>query len=79
MVEERADAGFEALHSLYWLVVNLADQAPLLMLVDDCHWVDRDSLRFLAFLLPQRNPPKAAAVDENAGADRELQKRLGHG
>ena len=48
--EERADAGFEALHSLYWLVVNLADQAPLLMLVDDCHWVDRDSLRFLAFL-----------------------------
>ena len=25
-----ADAGFEALHSLYWLVVNLADRAPLL-------------------------------------------------
>ena len=44
------DAGFEALHSLYWLVVNLADQAPLLVLVDDCQWVDRDSLRFLAYL-----------------------------
>jgi DNA-binding CsgD family transcriptional regulator len=42
--------GFEALHSLYWLVVNLADRGPLLVLVDDCQWVDRDSLRFLAYL-----------------------------
>jgi DNA-binding CsgD family transcriptional regulator len=45
-----ADAGFEALHSLYWLMVNLVDQAPLLVLVDDCQWVDRDSLRFLSYL-----------------------------
>jgi DNA-binding CsgD family transcriptional regulator len=45
-----ADGGFEALHSLYWLVVNLTDRAPLLVLVDDCHWVDGDSLRFLAHL-----------------------------
>jgi DNA-binding CsgD family transcriptional regulator len=45
-----ADVGFDALHSLYWLVVNLADRAPLLVSVDDCQWVDRDSLRFLAYL-----------------------------
>jgi DNA-binding CsgD family transcriptional regulator len=45
-----ADAGFEALHSLYWLVVNIADEAPLLISVDDCQWADRDSLRFLAYL-----------------------------
>ena len=45
-----ADTGFEALHSLYWLVVNIADQAPVFMLVDDCQWADRDSLRFLAYL-----------------------------
>jgi DNA-binding CsgD family transcriptional regulator len=45
-----ADVGFEALHSLYWLVVNLADRGPLLVSVDDCQWVDRDSLRFLAYL-----------------------------
>ena len=45
-----AGAGFEALHSLYWLVVNIADQAPVLVLVDDCQWADRDSLRFLAYL-----------------------------
>jgi len=44
------EAGFEALHSLYWLVVNLADTAPLLLSIDDCQWVDLDSLRFAAYL-----------------------------
>jgi DNA-binding CsgD family transcriptional regulator len=44
------DVGFEALHSLYWLVVNIADGGPLLVLVDDCQWADRDSLRFLVYL-----------------------------
>jgi DNA-binding CsgD family transcriptional regulator len=44
------DGGFQALHSLYWLVVNLADRAPLLVLVDDCQWADTDSLRFLSYL-----------------------------
>jgi DNA-binding CsgD family transcriptional regulator len=46
----RAEVGFEALHSLYWLVVNITDQAPVLVSVDDCQWADRDSLRFLAYL-----------------------------
>jgi DNA-binding CsgD family transcriptional regulator len=45
-----ADTGFQALHSLYWLVVSIADEAPLLISVDDCQWADRDSLRFLAYL-----------------------------
>ena len=46
----RADVAFEALHSLYWLIVNLADRAPLLVSVDDFQWVDLDSLRFLTYL-----------------------------
>ncbi len=45
-----SDLGFEGLHSLYWLVVNLADHGPLVMLVDDCQWADPDSLRFLSYL-----------------------------
>ena len=44
------DAAFAALHSLYWLVVNLADAHPLLVLADDCQWADPESLRFLAYL-----------------------------
>jgi tetratricopeptide (TPR) repeat protein len=44
------DGAFGALHSLYWLAVNLADRGPLLILVDDCQWADLDSLRFLVYL-----------------------------
>lgn len=45
-----ADVGFEALHSLYWLTVNIADRTPVLFIVDDCQWADWESLRFLAYL-----------------------------
>jgi DNA-binding CsgD family transcriptional regulator len=67
------DAGFEALHSLYWLVVNIADRGPVLVLVDDCQWADRDSLRFLAYLA-QRIEGLAVAMlltgrPPDAGAD----------
>jgi DNA-binding SARP family transcriptional activator/DNA-binding CsgD family transcriptional regulator len=38
------------LHGLYWLLASLADEAPLLVVVDDAHWADESSLRFLAYL-----------------------------
>jgi DNA-binding CsgD family transcriptional regulator len=41
----------ESLHGLYWLTANLADLGPLLITVDDAHWADEPSLRFLAYLL----------------------------
>jgi DNA-binding CsgD family transcriptional regulator len=44
------DVGFAALHGLYWLVVNLTASAPLLLAIDDLHWCDRPSLRFVAYL-----------------------------
>ncbi|HUB98863.1 MAG TPA: AAA family ATPase [Solirubrobacterales bacterium] len=44
------DVSFAALHGLYWLTVNLADPQPLLIVVDDLHWCDRPSLRFLVYL-----------------------------
>lgn len=37
-------------HGLYWLCSNLADEAPLLLVVDDAHWTDEASLRFLSHL-----------------------------
>jgi DNA-binding CsgD family transcriptional regulator len=44
------DPSFASLHGLYWLTVNLSAGGPLLLVVDDLHWCDRASLRFLAYL-----------------------------
>ncbi len=41
------------MHGLYWLVVNLAASRPLLIAVDDAHWADEPSLRWLAYLAPR--------------------------
>jgi DNA-binding CsgD family transcriptional regulator/Flp pilus assembly protein TadD len=38
------------LHGLYWLTVSLAGPRPLAFVVDDAHWADAPSLRFLAYL-----------------------------
>jgi hypothetical protein len=48
--EGEAAASFAALHGLYWLTLNLAAETPLVLAVDDVHWCDRPSLRFLAYL-----------------------------
>lgn len=49
-----ADAGTDpshaSLHGLYWLCANLAEERPLMLAVDDLHWGDPASLRFLEFL-----------------------------
>jgi hypothetical protein len=39
-----------ALHGLYWLAANLAARAPLLLTLDDAHWADVASLRWLSYL-----------------------------
>jgi len=44
------DASFAVLHGLYWLAVNLAVSRPLLIAVDDAHWADESSLRWLAYM-----------------------------
>ncbi len=44
------DSSFAVPHGLYWLVVNLAARGPLLIAVDDAHWADEASLRWLAYL-----------------------------
>jgi DNA-binding CsgD family transcriptional regulator len=44
------DANFAVLHGLYWLVLNVAGEAPVLLVLDDLHWCDRASLRFATYL-----------------------------
>jgi DNA-binding CsgD family transcriptional regulator len=45
------DVSFATLHGLYWLTSNLAAEQPLLLAIDDLHWADAPSLRFLGYLL----------------------------
>lgn len=42
--------GFDVVRALFVLVRELADSRPLLILLDDVHWADRQSLQFLAYL-----------------------------
>jgi DNA-binding CsgD family transcriptional regulator len=51
--EAAADSSLATLHGLYWLTANLAARRPLLLALDDLHWCDRPSLRWLAYLLPR--------------------------
>ena len=38
------------LHGLYWLTANLAAREPLVLAVDDAHWADAPSLRWMSHL-----------------------------
>lgn len=44
------DTSFAVVHGLYWLAANLAARSPVLIAVDDAHWADEPSLRWLAYL-----------------------------
>jgi predicted ATPase len=48
-----ADSSLARLHGLYWLAANVAAGRPLLLAVDDLHWCDLPSLRWLAYVLPR--------------------------
>jgi DNA-binding CsgD family transcriptional regulator len=45
-----SDPSFALIHGLYWLTANLTEERPVLLVVDDAHWADMPSLRFLAYL-----------------------------
>jgi DNA-binding CsgD family transcriptional regulator len=67
---------FASLQGLHWLVVNLAERGPLVVLADDVHWADMASLRWLVFLAERVEDVRALVVaatrPAEPGADREL-------
>jgi DNA-binding CsgD family transcriptional regulator len=80
--DDAADASFAVLHGLYWLALNLAERGPLLLSVDDLHWCDRPSLRFLAYLVRRLEDVPillAATLRSNEpGTDPALLAELAH-
>lgn len=70
------DVSFASLHGLYWLTVNLAEEDPLLLVIDDLHWVDHPSLRFIAYLVRRLEGVPISVLTatrpNEPGADAEL-------
>jgi len=48
--EAAGDPSFAMVHGLYWLAANAAFQTPTLLAIDDLHWADTPSLRWLHHL-----------------------------
>jgi transcriptional regulator with XRE-family HTH domain/DNA-binding CsgD family transcriptional regulator len=44
------EASLGVLHSLYWLMVHVTDDGPLALVIDDAHWADGPSVRWLEYL-----------------------------
>jgi len=53
---------FGVIHGLYWLTVNIAEQQPVAIVVDDVLWADDFSLRYLAYLADRIDDAPAALV-----------------
>ena len=56
------DRLFALVHGLYWMTVNMAAHQPVLVVVDDAHWADAASLRWLAYLVGRLEGPEVAVV-----------------
>ena len=56
------EASYRLFHALYWLLANLADEGPVALIVDDAHWADAPSVRFLGFLAARIDDLPLAAV-----------------
>ena len=64
-----ADPSFGVLHGLYWLVAALAAERPQLLVVDDLHWADGASVRFMEFLVNRIDAvPALLLVAQRPGA-----------
>jgi DNA-binding CsgD family transcriptional regulator len=76
IAEAVTDVSHVRLHGLFWFVANLAEEQPALIVVDDAHWADAPSLRFLDMLARRvEDLPVLIAVaarPEEPGAETQL-------
>jgi hypothetical protein len=82
------DSPFPVVHALYWLTANLGERGRLAVFVDDAHWADALSLRFVDYLAARleglsvevvvtARPP--SAEDREPGLLARLRARAGSG
>ena len=60
------------MHGLHWLIADLADAAPLLVCIDDAHWLDTASARFMEYLARRAGSmPLLLALARRSGESEE--------
>ena len=78
------DSPFPVVHGLFWLTAGLAERERLVLFVDDAHWADALSLRFLDYLAARLGglsvrvvvaARPAESVDDAAGLLARLRER----
>jgi DNA-binding CsgD family transcriptional regulator len=76
-LEADSEPPFAVTHGLYWLAVNASAAGPLLVTVDDVHWADQASLRFVLYLADRlAGLPLALALSWRAAEPGEGPDRL---
>ncbi|MGW2250111.1 AAA family ATPase [Kitasatospora sp. NPDC001660] len=76
------EASLGVLHSLYWLMVHVTDGGPIALVIDDVHWADGPSVRWLDHLARRlRGLPLllvlAARPDSGTGVEPLLEQSAG--
>lgn len=60
---------FALFHAIYALTINIAERGPIVLLLDDAHWADLSSLRWLSYLAGRMDGLAAAVVVSVRGGD----------
>ncbi len=77
--QEAVDTSFAMLHGLYWLAANLALRRPALLAIDDLHWADVASLRWIAYLARRlEGLPLLVAVAARPPSRAPRRRAMGH-
>jgi DNA-binding CsgD family transcriptional regulator len=58
------------IRGLYWVCANLAERSPLLLCLDDLHWADEQSLRWLAYLAERVDELQVLALGASRSGER---------
>jgi DNA-binding CsgD family transcriptional regulator len=78
--EREAESSRAVVHGLFSLAAGVAEQAPTMLLVDDLHWADLPSLRFLLYLVQRLDELPLSVVvalrPVRAGPARDLLDRI---
>jgi ATP/maltotriose-dependent transcriptional regulator MalT len=75
--DDQPAGGYAVLHGLYWLAVGLMSEEPLVLVLDDVHWCDENTLRWLDFLMRRaENLPLLVLLAQRTGEGSDLLAQL---